>query len=56
LTRERGTLITERIRRSNRIKGLLATQGVFDFEPMRKGHPGASKNCAGGMANRCHRG
>jgi transposase len=36
LTRERGTLVTERIRHANRIKGLLATQGVFDFEPMRK--------------------
>jgi transposase len=36
LTRERGTLVTERVRHVNRIKGLLATQGVFDFEPMRK--------------------
>lgn len=36
LTRERGTLVTERIRHVNRIKGLLATQGTFDFEPMHK--------------------
>ena len=36
LTRERGTLVTERIRHVNRIKGLLATQGVFGFEPLRK--------------------
>ena len=36
LTRERGTLVTERVRHVNRIKGLLATQGVFDFEPMHK--------------------
>jgi transposase len=36
LTRERGTLVTERVRHVNRIKGLLATQGVFDFEPIRK--------------------
>ena len=28
LTRERGTLLTERIRHVNRIKGLLATQGA----------------------------
>jgi transposase len=27
--RERGTLVTERTRHVNRIKGLLATQGVF---------------------------
>ncbi len=36
LTRERGTLVTERTRHVNRIKGLLATQGVFWFEPLRK--------------------
>ena len=28
----------ERTRHVNRIKGLLATQGVFGFEPMRKSH------------------
>jgi transposase len=36
LTRERQTLVIERVRHVNRIKGLLATQGVFDFEPMRR--------------------
>jgi transposase len=36
LTREREALVTERTRHVNRIKGLLATQGVFDFEPIRK--------------------
>jgi len=36
LTREREILIGERIKHVNRIKGLLATQGIFDFEPMRK--------------------
>lgn len=36
LTRERGTLVTERTRQVNRIKGLLATQGVFGFEPLHK--------------------
>ena len=35
LTRERGTLVTERVRHINRIKGLLATQGVLNFEPIR---------------------
>jgi transposase len=33
LTREREALLAERIRHANRIKGLLATQGVFGFEP-----------------------
>jgi transposase len=33
LSRERAALLAERIRHANRIKGLLATQGVFDFEP-----------------------
>jgi len=36
LTRERGTLVTERTRHVNRIKGLLATQGIFGFEPLHK--------------------
>src|SRR3954447_17284858 len=34
-SRERGTLLRERVRHINRIKGLLATQGVYDFEPLR---------------------
>jgi transposase len=33
LSREREALLSERIRHANRIKGLLATQGVFSFEP-----------------------
>ncbi len=33
LNREREALLAERIRHANRIKGLLATQGVFEFEP-----------------------
>jgi transposase len=32
-SREREALLAERIRHANRIKGLLATQGVFNFEP-----------------------
>ena len=36
LTRERATLVTERVRHVNRIKGLLATQGVFAFIPLRQ--------------------
>jgi transposase len=34
-TRERANLLKERVRHVNRIKGLLATQGVYDFEPLR---------------------
>ena len=36
IVREREILVTERIQHANRIKGLLATQGAFDFEPMHK--------------------
>lgn len=36
LTRERDILVTERTRHVNRTKSLLATQGVFGFEPMHK--------------------
>jgi transposase len=38
LTRKREALVIERTRYVNRIKGFLATQGVFGFEPMRKSH------------------
>jgi transposase len=34
-TRERANLLKERVRHVNRVKGLLATQGVYDFEPLR---------------------
>jgi transposase len=36
LTRERESLVAERTRHVNRIKGLLATQGISGFEPMRR--------------------
>jgi transposase len=36
LSRERRTLIKERIEHVNRIKGLLASQGIVEYEPMRK--------------------
>jgi transposase len=35
LSRERRTLVKERIGHINRIKGLLAAQGIADYEPMR---------------------
>jgi transposase len=36
LTRERGTLLKERARHTNRIRGPLAGQGVADRDPLRK--------------------
>ena len=36
VSRERRTLIKERIGHINRIKGLLAAQGIGDYEPMRQ--------------------
>ncbi len=36
LTRERGTLLQERTRHTNRIKGLLSGQGITDYDPLRK--------------------
>src|SRR3954468_1871016 len=38
LCREREALVTERIRHTNRIKGLLASQGILDFDPLRPKH------------------
>jgi len=36
LTRERGTLLKERIQHTNRIKGLLSGQGITDYDPLGK--------------------
>ena len=36
ICRERKTLIAERIRHVNRIKGLLFSQGIGDYEPLRR--------------------
>ncbi len=36
LTRERGTLLKERIQHTNRIKGLLGGQGVRGYNPLRR--------------------
>src|SRR3954469_4580695 len=38
LCREREALVTERIRHTNRIQGLLASQGILDFDPRRPKH------------------
>lgn len=36
LCRERKTLLVERIEHTNRIKGLLCAQGIFDYDPLRR--------------------
>jgi len=36
LTRERGALLEERIRHTNRIRGLLSGQGIRDYNPLRR--------------------
>jgi transposase len=36
VSRERRTLVRERIEHVNRVKGLLASQGIFGYEPMHK--------------------
>ena len=36
LCRERKTLTVERVQHVNRIKGLLFSQGVSDYEPLRR--------------------
>lgn len=35
--RERQRLIAERVQHVNRVKGLLATQGIYNFQPLRQG-------------------
>jgi transposase len=56
LTRERGTLVTERVRHVNRIKGLLATQGVLTMSPSVRIVASAWRNCTAGMMSRCPHG
>ena len=36
LTRERGTLLRERIQHTNRVRGLLSGQGIRDYNPLRR--------------------
>lgn len=36
LSRERATLLQERVRHVNRVKGLLAGQGITDFDPLHR--------------------
>jgi transposase len=40
LSRERGTLLKERTQHTNRIRGLLAGQGIVDYEPLHRDRVG----------------
>ncbi len=49
--RERDTLIKERTQHVNRIKGLLFTQGVLDYEPMRRDRRARLEGLRTGLGN-----
>ena len=46
LHRERGRLIGERIQHVNRIKGLLAIHGIYDYQPLRRDRYAAAERIA----------
>jgi transposase len=48
ICRERKALIAERMRRVNRIKGLLFSQGIGDYEPLRRDRRRALEALGGG--------
>ena len=47
ISRERKTLIAERVEHVNRIKGLLFAQGIDDYEPLRREYPSRQPGCEG---------
>jgi transposase len=49
-------LLAERIRHANRIKGLLATQGVFGFEPVLRDRRTRLAELRTPEGQPCHRG
>lgn len=53
LCRERKVLIAERVEHVNRIKGLLFSQGVFDYEPLRRDRRRRLENSRRAMAGPC---
>ncbi len=52
LCRERPMLIEERVRHVNRIKGLLFSQGVRDYEPLRRNRRNRLDQLRAGTAGR----
>ena len=55
-SRERATLLQERIRLVNRIQGLCATQGIDDYEPLRPDRRPRLTQLVRGMVGPCRRG
>jgi len=56
LHRERGRLINERIQHVNRIKGLLAIHGIYDYQPYAAIGCSGWNNCTPLMVGLCRRG
>ena len=54
-SRERAILLRERVRHVNRIKGLLAGQGIPDFEPRTRIVASGLMRCGRAMGVRCRR-
>ena len=56
ISRERKVLLEERIKHVNRIKGLLASQGITSYQPLRRAiGTSASTNCRRSTDGRCRR-
>jgi transposase len=55
LSRERKTLIAERVEHVNRIKGLLFAQGIVDYEPLRRDRRSRFEALRTGDSVLCHR-
>ena len=53
--RERKALISERVAHVNRIKGLLFSQGIASYEPLRKDRRGGLRGFAPAMGGNCPR-
>ncbi|MGA7427416.1 MAG: transposase [Rhodoplanes sp.] len=53
LHRERNRLINERVQHVNRIKGLCAVHGIYDYEPLRPNRLAGWTNCAPLMGANC---
>src|SRR5689334_24231432 len=53
VSRERATLLRERIRHTNRIRGLLFGQGITNYNPLHKNRQKVWKNCEPETDTRC---
>jgi transposase len=53
VSRERATLLRERIRHTNRIRGLLFGQGITNYNPLHKNRREGLENCGPETDTRC---